>query len=246
MKNKKRGSKAVRPGRSSPKADKPEEAGALIWRNCAIGALDAETDEKLLAACYVDNGCLDAIRDIASPQSIILGRTGAGKSAAVIRLAQLEPNVISVDPLELAFKHIENSTVIGFFQKAGVNLDLFYRLLWRHVLITELLRAKYNLKDKTASAHWLATEIVDDVEGTETPPVPQGIGHKIDRPTRIDLLAGHQRQRMPVGHTLLATSTTIELHQAVHAPHPLVVPDQAASPNQLEQLVEATLGKALS
>lgn len=127
----------------------------LIWKNCAIGALDAETDEKLLLSCYVNNGCLDAVRDTNSPQSIILGRTGAGKSASLIILAQTESNVISVDPLDLAFKHIENSTVLSFFNAAGVNLDLFYRLLWRHVLITELLKARYNLKDKSATTAWL-------------------------------------------------------------------------------------------
>lgn len=135
--------------------EKPPESAYVIWRNCEIGALDAETDERLLSVCYVDNGCLEAIRDIAGPQSIILGRTGVGKSATLIRLLQVEQNVVTVDPLELAFKHIENSTTISFFQGAGVNLDLFYRLLWRHVLITELLRSKYNLKDKAVSVRWI-------------------------------------------------------------------------------------------
>ena len=80
-----------------------EDGSQLIWRNCSIGALDAETDENLLSTCYVDNGCLEAVRDIAGSQAIILGRTGAGKSAALIRLAQVEANVIAVDPLDLAF-----------------------------------------------------------------------------------------------------------------------------------------------
>jgi hypothetical protein len=92
-----------------------ENGGAVIWRNCEIGALDAETDERLLSTCYVDNGCLEAVRDIHNPQSIIIGRTGAGKSATLIRLAQVEQNVVLVEPLELAFKHIENSAVISFF-----------------------------------------------------------------------------------------------------------------------------------
>jgi len=131
-----------------------EDGSQLIWRNCSIGALDAETDENLLSTCYVDNGCLEAVRDIAGSQAIILGRTGAGKSAALIRLAQVEANVIAVDPLDLAFKHIENSTIIGFFQAAGVNLDLFYRLLWRHVLITELLKYRYQLKDQSGTSRW--------------------------------------------------------------------------------------------
>jgi hypothetical protein len=143
--------------RSKAVATSPTDTpnGPIIWRNCAIGALDAETDEKLLSTCYVDNGCLEAIRDIASSSSIILGRTGVGKSATIIRLSQVESNVIRVDPLDLAFKHIENSTVIRFFQNAGVNLDLFHRLLWRHVIITELLKARYSLKDKGVTTRWL-------------------------------------------------------------------------------------------
>lgn len=142
-----------------------EDVNQLIWRNCSIGALDAETDEELLARCYVDNGCLQAVRDITGSQAIILGRTGAGKSATLIRLAQVETNVITVDPLDLAFKHIENSTIISFFQSAGVNLDLFYRLLWRHVLITELLKYRYQLKDQIGVSRWfdsLVTKIRGD------------------------------------------------------------------------------------
>jgi hypothetical protein len=156
MKNRGRNQRFNKPTKTAKSVNTtPDDTGALIWRNCTIGALDAETDGKLLASCYVDNGCLEAIRDVSSPQSIILGRTGAGKSAAMIRLAQLEPRVVVVEPLELAFKHIENSTVITFFQKAGVNLDLFYRLLWRHVLITELLKSKYGLRDRSSSVGWL-------------------------------------------------------------------------------------------
>jgi hypothetical protein len=131
-----------------------ETNNPLIWRNCVIGAPDAETDQEMLSTCYVDNGCLEAVRDISSSQAIILGRTGAGKSATLIRLAQVESNVIAVDPLDLAFRHIENSTIIGFFRSAGVNLDLFYRLLWRHVLITELLKYRYQLRDQTGVSRW--------------------------------------------------------------------------------------------
>jgi len=126
----------------------------VIWRNCDIGAPDAETDEKLLSVCYVENGCLDAVRDVHGHRSIILGRTGAGKSATLVRLSQIEANVVRVEPLDLAFKHIENSTVLQFFDEVGVNLDLFYRLLWRHVLVTELLKARYALKDRNADQRW--------------------------------------------------------------------------------------------
>jgi hypothetical protein len=110
----------------------------IIWKNLSIGAPDAEADKDLLNDCFVDNGCLDLIRSTEKHSSIVLGRTGAGKSAILLRLQSLESNVTALNPLELAFRFIENSTVIQFFEKAGVNLNLFYRLLWRHILITEL------------------------------------------------------------------------------------------------------------
>ncbi len=91
-----------------------------------------------------------------------------------------------------------------------------------------------------------AAEIIDDIKRAKAPSIPQRIGHEIDRPTTVDLFASHpQRHRMPVWHPLLAAPAAVELHQAIHTPHPLVVPDEPATPDQLEQLVEATLGKPL-
>ena len=92
------------------------EQDLVIWRHCSIGALDAETDQDLLSRCYVDNGYLELLADPENTASIILGRTGSGKSATLIRLAQVYENVISISPTDLAFKYVENSTVLSFFR----------------------------------------------------------------------------------------------------------------------------------
>lgn len=91
-----------------------------------------------------------------------------------------------------------------------------------------------------------AAEVINDVEGAEAPPVPQRIGHEVDRPAVVDLLTSHQWQRVPIRHPLLAATAAIELHQAIHTPYPLVIPHQSATVNKLEQLVEAPLGETLS
>ena len=117
----------------------------LISKNASIGAVDAYEDEEYRSECFVDAGWLGDARDCSSRRSIVLGRTGSGKSALLLELARVEGNVIEIDPSEFAFRYIENSTVIQFFQAAGVNLDLFYRLLWRHVLVVELLRKRFRL-----------------------------------------------------------------------------------------------------
>lgn len=132
----------------------------LIWRNLSIGAPDAEADRALLSACFIDTGALDQIRDPDNHASIVLGRTGQGKSAILLRLKEVEQNTIEIRPVELAFRFVENSTVIRFFEEAGVNLNLFYRLLWRHVLVTELIRKRFDLRDRGALERWLGEDPV--------------------------------------------------------------------------------------
>lgn len=131
------------------------ESDTVIWRNMSIGAPDAEADRDLLSSCFVDNGALDLIRDPDNHASIVIGRTGQGKSAVLLQLDEIEQNSIEIKPLELAFRFVENSTVIRFFEDAGVNLNLFYRLLWRHVLVTELIRKRFNLHDQGALDRWI-------------------------------------------------------------------------------------------
>lgn len=132
-----------------------KDSDTIIWRNMSIGAPDAEADRDLLNSCFVDNGALDLIRDVEQHASIVVGRTGQGKSAVLLRLEGVEQNAIEIKPLELAFRFVENSTVIRFFEDAGVNLNLFYRLLWRHVLVTELIRKRFNLQDQGALDRWI-------------------------------------------------------------------------------------------
>lgn len=37
----------------------------------------------------------------------------------------------------------------------GVNLDLFYRLLWRHILIVEVLKIRYDIKNDLDNRNFL-------------------------------------------------------------------------------------------
>lgn len=131
------------------------DADTVIWRNLSIGAPDAEADRDLLSSCFVDHGALDLIRDSDNHASVVVGRTGQGKSAVLFQLGEIEDHAIEIRPLELAFRFVENSTVIRFFEDAGVNLNLFYRLLWRHVLVTELIKRRFNLNDQGTLDRWI-------------------------------------------------------------------------------------------
>jgi hypothetical protein len=113
-----------------------------------VGYPAAEDDEEFLRECFVDNQALDALIDCSSPGSVVLGRTGAGKSALLLHIPTIKDHTITIEPSDLALNYISNSTVIKFFEGLGVKFDLFFRMLWRHVLCVEILNYHYNVRKK--------------------------------------------------------------------------------------------------
>ena len=117
----------------------------VFKRHMSIGEVDAENDMAFLQNAFVDNGDYDVLEDTDCPQSIIVGRTGVGKSALVEYLANNNQNIIRIEPEDLALKHISNSNILQFFEGLGVNLDVFYNLLWQHTFAVELIQHKYSI-----------------------------------------------------------------------------------------------------
>ena len=111
-----------------------------------MALLDAEDDTEFLSQCFIDVGHVQQALNTEDAGSILLGRTGAGKTAAIIHIAAVEENVIRLNPEDLSLNFISNSNVLAFFHSLGVNLDLFFQVLWRHVLCVELLNHHYNVK----------------------------------------------------------------------------------------------------
>ncbi|MGI9485658.1 MAG: P-loop ATPase, Sll1717 family, partial [Geminicoccaceae bacterium] len=123
-----------------------------IKANTSIGCSAAEDDSSTLHECFVTTDLLADVLDTSSSKSILLGRTGSGKSAAIMHIKEKETNIIEIEPENLALNYISNSDIISFFEKLGLNLDNFYQLLWRHVLCVELLNFYfYKKKNKDKS-----------------------------------------------------------------------------------------------
>ncbi|MBM1144499.1 hypothetical protein GN155_012000 [Alcanivorax sp. ZXX171] len=127
----------------------------IIKKGLKVGELDAEADIDLLGSCFVDNGPLEKILDVASPASVVLGRTGAGKSALLFKVSDSSENSCVLDPSDISVRFLEHSNIIQFFNEIGVRLDLFYRILWRHILTVELLKLRYNLKNENDNKGFL-------------------------------------------------------------------------------------------
>lgn len=137
----------------------------VVFRKYAnIGAADAMEDSYYLGRTFVDNGALRILRDLTRPECIIIGRTGSGKTALLERLKETESDVIEIVPEDLALAYISNNEVLAFFRNVGVDLGLFYRLLWRHVFVVELLKRRYNIVNETTRDNFLV-QMLDFFQG---------------------------------------------------------------------------------
>lgn len=118
-------------------------------KNDSIGAAAAEEDAGFLEECFIDTGDLDSLRDCQNARRIVVGRTGAGKSALLARISTSATNhVIQLSPHTLSLHYVVSSDVIRFFEEAGVNLNPYYMLMWKHIFVVEFLKAKYHIKSE--------------------------------------------------------------------------------------------------
>lgn len=120
-----------------------------IRQNLKIGELDAESDTQLLESCFVDSGYLNKLLDPFDNSSIVRGRTGAGKSALLHMVMNRAYKCRQLDPNDISIRFLEQSDIIAFFEALNVNLDMFYKVLWRHILIMELLKLRHDIKSES-------------------------------------------------------------------------------------------------
>jgi len=130
-------------------------------RNIDIGSLEAEDDEFLLKS-YVEKRDFEALSNTSNQKCIILGRTGMGKSALIKKLVNEEENVARIRPEEMSLRYLSNSDILDYFRRLGISLDLFYKVLWKHVFIVEILKLFYGEdKIKTGNKFQSLLESVD-------------------------------------------------------------------------------------
>lgn len=122
-----------------------------------LGGEAAEAD-GLLEDAFVESGDFLTIESKSDHKCLLVGRTGAGKSAVLRRIEELHPDhCIRISPENLSLPYITNLQVIRFLDELGVNLDTFWQTLWRHVLLVEILRHRYNVKSPEAKTNFFYT-----------------------------------------------------------------------------------------
>jgi hypothetical protein len=121
-----------------------------------IGSADAMQDRKYLSEVFLDNGALDVLLDTENPQCIVVGRTGSGKTALIDELKYQVDRISVLNPDDLAISYLSNNVLLKFFIDAGVKMDLFYKLLWRHIFLVEIIKKHFNIVDEESRDSFLS------------------------------------------------------------------------------------------
>lgn len=113
-----------------------------------IGNLDAETD-SFLTDCFLESDIYKSLvkfdDDNDFAKRIIIGRTGSGKTALLKQLSK-DKKIKKHDIIEAestVFEHIKNNVFISQLMENGVDLRVFYKSLWQHVLLVKVIDLLY-------------------------------------------------------------------------------------------------------
>ena len=141
-----------------------------------IGTIDAERDiflddYFLETQVFDDLTCFDE-DDFSFTKRVIVGRTGSGKTALLKKINALS-NIksSSVEAESMIFEHIKNNVFINELIASSIDIRVFYKSLWLHVLLIKIIELLYpkddlmaTLKGLFSDKHKLARDYVDIFE----------------------------------------------------------------------------------
>lgn len=123
-------------------------ANFVFRKNSQIGSLDAEYD-TFLNSCFLEtniySNLLNFENSLDFTKRVIVGRTGSGKTALLKQLAS--NNKIkkhsTIEAESTVFEHIKNNVFISNLIDKGIDLRIFYKSLWIHVLLIKVIDLLY-------------------------------------------------------------------------------------------------------
>ena len=133
----------------------------VFKRSMNIGTISAESDNEFLENCFLATPEFEELCDFNSKKMILLGRTGSGKTALLNKIREKVDCYIEVKPDTFALQYISNVPFVQRMEKEKINLDIFYKFLWLHELISQIVK-NYFVYNKRKLVDELS-EKVDDL-----------------------------------------------------------------------------------
>ncbi len=117
-------------------------------RSMNLGSGTAENDGEFLENCFVSTPEYETILDYSDRRFILLGRTGSGKTA-LLRMARENFDVpIDIRPDTFAMQYISNIPFIREMSDLGINLEIFYKFLWMHEILSKIIKGYFSYSKK--------------------------------------------------------------------------------------------------
>ena len=128
-----------------------------------IGEIDADNDVRYLPDCFVYTADYEQMRDQNSIRSILVGRTGSGKTAFLNKLKAENDYVIEINAGLLELEHISNTQWIIDLAHRGHAADSFFKFLWLHVFMVHIIREEFSQKEERSTG---AVGIIERLKGS--------------------------------------------------------------------------------
>lgn len=121
-----------------------------------LGGEQAEAD-PLLESGYYESGHFRAISARDDERCFLIGRTGGGKSAVLQHLYESSPeHTIRINPEDLSLPYIVDLGAIKYLAELGVHLDPLFIALWKHVLLVEIIKHRYQIDGPAAKQNFVS------------------------------------------------------------------------------------------
>lgn len=135
---------------------KLDDSKIIFRKQDSIGVNDAQDDKEFLLNCFIDLGDIKTIEDFRDPRCLVIGRTGAGKTALITKLQEDKASrVILVDAESLAMNYISNSSIVTGLMGLDIDLNTFFKYLWRHVICVEILTKHMKITSEQDHANFV-------------------------------------------------------------------------------------------